>query len=108
MQRPGAATRAGRFYLRQDVGAAFRFDLIGCFAHERVAAKARDLGIDCVVDVLDGGLDACRIVRIKPCLDEFVLQSFEAFAGCVEGAGRFVGEVRQCVFSICDKGQYQT
>jgi len=54
MQRARAAINTGGLDLREDVGAAFRFNLVGRFAHERVALKARDFRIDRVVDVLDG------------------------------------------------------
>jgi len=104
MQRPRAAIDTGGLNLRKDVGATFCFDLIGRFAHKGIALEPRDFRIDRVVDVLDGGLDACRVVRIEARLDDFVLQGFEAFAGFGERAAQFVGQLGHCAFLMCGKG----
>ena len=51
MQSPRAALRAGDLNLLRDVRTALGSDLVCCFLDKSIAAKARDLGVDCVLDM---------------------------------------------------------
>jgi hypothetical protein len=74
MQRARAAFGVTVGSLQKTVGAALSFDRVCRFFDETVAAKARDFRIDCVVDVLDGSLDAGRVVWIERSGNYFILE----------------------------------
>jgi len=91
MNRSGTAIGIVVCDLLQDVGAAFGLDLISRFLDQAVTAIRRDFRIDGVFHMIDRGLDAHRVIRVKLCRDDFLFERFEPFTGFFEDARHFVG-----------------
>ncbi len=84
MQRARAAIGVAVSRLQKNVGATFSLDRMRCFLDEPIAEKARDLGIDCVINVPDGGIDTGRVVWIEFGGDDFILERLESLGGFFE------------------------
>lgn len=91
MQSPRAAIRARGLDLLEDIRATLGFDLVRRFPNQRVAVKTRNLRVDRVFHVLNGGFDAHRIVRIEAGRDDVLLECLEPFARFRENSGQLIG-----------------
>jgi hypothetical protein len=69
MQSPRAAIRARGLDLLENIRATLGFDLVRRFVrrfpNQRIAVKTRNLRVDRVFQVLNGGFDAHRVVRSR-------------------------------------------
>jgi hypothetical protein len=69
MQSPRAAIRARGLDLLENIRATLGFDLVRRFVrrfpNQRIAVKTRNLRVDRVFQVLNGGFDAHRVLRSR-------------------------------------------